>query len=87
MARKLRIFAGERHAFEAHPDLVPWQAPPRKLRQKGMPFDIPEGYEPFNPEAYHRRFRMGREQQQQQPEGEAATATDQQQQQAAADDR
>lgn len=56
MARKLRIFAGDRHEFEGHPDLVPFQPPPRKLRSKGELFELPPGFEPFNPDAYQSRF-------------------------------
>ena len=56
MARKLRIFAGERHTFEGHPGLVPFDMPPRKLREKGELFELPPGFEPFNPEAYYKRF-------------------------------
>ncbi|KAL4457973.1 hypothetical protein ABPG75_012838 [Micractinium tetrahymenae] len=78
MARKLRIFPGERHEFEGHPALLPFQMPPRKLREKGELFELPPGFEPFNPQAYYKRFghRLGK---QQQGSGSA-------QQQAAADD-
>lgn len=81
MARKLRIFPGERHAFEDHPALTLFEMPPRKLRVKGELFDLPQGFEPFNPQAYYKRFghRLGKQQQQQ-----AAAAGQQQQQQAAA---
>jgi hypothetical protein len=79
MARKLRIFAGERHDFEGHPDLVPYQPPPRRLRDKGELFELPPGFEPFNPQAYHSRFghrlaRQQQQQQQQQASGAAAAA-------------
>lgn len=50
MARKLRIFEGERHDYEGHPALMPFQMPPRKLREKGQLFELPEGFEPFNPQ-------------------------------------
>ncbi len=68
MARKLRIFAGEWHAFEGHPELRPFQMPPRKLREKGDLFELPPGFEPFNPEAYYKRYghRLQKQQQQQQ---------------------
>jgi hypothetical protein len=78
MARKLRIYAGERHDFEQHPDLVPFQMPPRKLREKGDLFELPPGFEAFNPQAYQKRYghRLNRqEQQQQQPQAAAAAAT------------
>jgi hypothetical protein len=51
MARKLRIFAGERHEFEGHPELTPLELEPRKLRSRGPLFELPPGFEPFNPEA------------------------------------
>lgn len=68
MARKLRIFPGERHDFEGHAALLPFTMPPRKLRVKGKLFELPAGFEPFNPQAYYKRFghRLGGEQQQQQ---------------------
>lgn len=65
MARKLRIFPGERHEFEGHPALLPFQMPPRKLREKGELFEMPPGFEPLNPQAYFKRFghRLGKQQQ------------------------
>lgn len=65
MARKLRIFHGERHDFEGHPSLLPFQMPPRKLREKGELFELPPGFEPLNPQAYFKRFghRLGKQQQ------------------------
>jgi hypothetical protein len=76
MARKLRIFVGERHDFEQQPQLVKFEMPPRKLREKGALFELPPGFEPFNPQAYYKKFghRLGKEQQ-------AAAAAGQQQQQ------
>lgn len=53
MARKLRIYPGERHEFEGHPDLAAFTMPPRKLREKGQLFELPPGFEPFNPQAYY----------------------------------
>ena len=50
MARKLRIFPGGRHDFEGHPQLLPFTMPPRKLRVKGQLFELPDGFEPFNPQ-------------------------------------
>lgn len=65
MARKLRIFPGERHDFEGHPALLPFQMPPRKLREKGELFELPPGFEPLNTQAYFKRFghRLGKQQQ------------------------
>ena len=56
MARKLRIYPGPRHDFEGRPDLLPFTPPPRKLRAKGELFELPPGFEPFNPSAYFKRF-------------------------------
>lgn len=53
MARKLRIYTGERHDFEGHPQLQTFTMPPRKLRVKGELFELPPGFEPFNPQAYY----------------------------------
>lgn len=38
--------------------------PPRKLRNKGSFLEIPEGFEPMNPDAYMKKFghRLAREQ-------------------------
>ncbi|KAA6424611.1 MAG: mitochondrial ribosomal L13 [Trebouxia sp. A1-2] len=55
-ARKLRIFPDEGHPFEKHPQLVAWEMPPRKLRANKEFYDLPEEYEPMNPEAYRKRF-------------------------------
>ena len=65
MARKLRIFPGPDHPFGAHPDLVEMAMPPRKLREKGDAFVLPEGFEALNPEAYIKRYghRLARMQQ------------------------
>ncbi|KAL4426999.1 hypothetical protein ABPG77_009560 [Micractinium sp. CCAP 211/92] len=65
MARKLRIFPGERHDFEGHPALLAFQMPPRKLREKGELFELPPGFEPLNTQAYFKRFghRLGKQQQ------------------------
>ena len=54
--RKLRIFPGPEHPFGDHPRLVAWEPKPRQLRVKGALFQLPEGYEPMNPEAYIKRF-------------------------------
>jgi large subunit ribosomal protein L13 len=56
MARKLRIYPGEQHDFEGHPQLVPFEMPPRKLRDKGQVFEAPEGFEPFNPDRYFKKL-------------------------------
>lgn len=56
MARKLRIFLGEEHPFEGHPALLKFDMPPRKLREKGDMLELPEGWEPLNPEAYMKRY-------------------------------
>ena len=55
-ARKLRIFPGEEHPFKEHPQLVRWEMPPRKLRADKEYYEIPEDFEPMNPEAYRKRF-------------------------------
>ena len=55
-ARKLRIFPGEEHPFADHPDLVPWEMPPRRRRVREALFEVPEGYEPLNPTVYRKRF-------------------------------
>jgi hypothetical protein len=55
-ARKLRIFPDEEHPFADHPDLVPWQYPPRRRRIKEPLFDVPDGFEPLNANAYRKRF-------------------------------
>lgn len=55
-ARKLRIFPNEGHPFEKHPQLVAWEMPLRKLRANKEFYDLPEEYEPMNPEAYRKRF-------------------------------
>ena len=55
MARKLRIYPGPKHDISGV-ELVPMQLPPRKLRDKEELFILPEGFEPFNPEAYWKRF-------------------------------
>lgn len=54
MMRKLRVFPGERHAFEEH-ELVPFEMPPRAIRKKKTPIvDVPDGYQPMNPEQHRR---------------------------------
>lgn len=55
-ARKLRIFSDEAHAFVEHPQLVEWQMPERRLRPNKEFYELPEGFEPLNPEAYRKRF-------------------------------
>ena len=50
MMRKLRIFPGEQHPFADDPNLVPFEMPPRQLRNKGPLFVLPEGWEPMNSE-------------------------------------
>ena len=50
MMRKLRLFTGPEHDFEEQ-DLVPFKMPPRKLK-KEEDVEIPEGFQPFNPEAH-----------------------------------
>lgn len=76
MARKLRIYTGERHDFEGHPQLQTFTMPPRKLRVKGELFELPPGFEPFNPQAYYAKYghRLGKEQQQEQQADAAAAA-------------
>jgi large subunit ribosomal protein L13 len=62
--RKLRVFSGAEHAFGAKGsdgkpllELVPSQPPERRLRDKGLGWRLPEGFEPMNPVAYARRMR------------------------------
>ncbi|KAK9837291.1 hypothetical protein WJX81_003791 [Elliptochloris bilobata] len=55
-ARKLRIFPDEEHPFVGDPRLVPWEAPPRKLRVKEGLFEVPQGFEPLNADAYRKRY-------------------------------
>eukprot|EP00775_Hariotina_reticulata_P010284 gene10284-10443_t len=57
--RKLRVFPGPEHAFKGV-ELVPWTMPPRKVRDRGLGWLIPEGFEPLNPVAYARRMRGSR---------------------------
>ena len=54
--RKLRIFLDDDHPFVGHPQLVSWHMPPRKLRVKEELFNLPDGFEPLNPDAYRKRF-------------------------------
>ncbi len=54
--RKLRIFPSSEHPFQDHPRLVGWEPSPRKLRVKEPLFELPDGWEPMNPEAYLKRF-------------------------------
>ena len=55
-ARKLRIFPDDQHPFANHPQLVPWDVPPRRRRVKEPLFQLPEGFEPLNSTAYRKRF-------------------------------
>jgi hypothetical protein len=55
-ARKLRIFPDEEHPFVGDPRLVAWEMPPRKLRVKEGLFEVPEGFEPLNADAYRKRY-------------------------------
>ena len=56
---KLRIFPLEQHAFEQFP-LVPWQMPPRLLRNKKLDWALPPGFAAMNDAAYQRRLRASR---------------------------
>jgi large subunit ribosomal protein L13 len=77
--RKLRVYAGPQHPFTGV-ELLPWHAPPRKLQDKGLGWQLPEGFEAMNPEAYAQRMRGSRlvqqGQQQQLEAGAASTASD-----------
>ncbi len=53
--RKLRIFPSSDHPFQDHPRLIGWEPGPRRLRIKEPLFELPEGWEPMNPEASRRR--------------------------------
>lgn len=71
MARKLRIYPGPEHDLEGTgAEIVEFVMPPRKLREKGEVLELPEGFEPFNPQAYWKRYghRLGKDAQQQQQE-------------------
>lgn len=57
--RKLRLFPDERHPFQ-NMDLVPWEMPQRKLRDKGLGWVVPDGATPMNPEAYWQRIRTSK---------------------------
>jgi hypothetical protein len=56
MERKLRIFPGPDHPFAQAGDVVPFEMRPRKLREKGDLLVLPEGFQPFNKEAYEKRY-------------------------------
>jgi len=59
--RKLRVFDGPDHPFDADGrgalEMVPSPPPPRVLRDKGRGWALPDGFEPMNPLAYARRMR------------------------------
>ena len=58
MMRKLRVFPGDKHAFEEH-ELVPFEMPPRAIRKKKTPVvDVPEGFQPMNPERHRRNVEL-----------------------------
>ena len=82
MARKLRIYAGPEHGLEGHPALLPFQMPPRKLREKGVLFELPEGFEPFNPAVYQKRYGHRLNKAAAAPEQQSAQQQQQQQQHA-----
>jgi large subunit ribosomal protein L13 len=78
--RKLRVYAGPQHPFTGV-ELLPWHAPPRKLQDKGLGWQLPEGFEAMNPVAYAQRMRGSKLVQQEQPQqqleaGAAAIAAD-----------
>jgi large subunit ribosomal protein L13 len=58
MARKLRIFPGSNHAFEGQEglDVVAMELRPRKIRGKGDVLEVPEGFEPMNPDVYWKKY-------------------------------
>lgn len=55
MSRKLRIYPGPEHGITGV-NIEPMKLPPRKIREKESLFILPEGFEPFNPEAYWKRY-------------------------------
>ena len=56
MARKLRIYPGPDHDFHGRDvDVVKFEMPPRKVRDKGDLLELPPGFEPFNPGLYWKR--------------------------------
>ena len=56
MLRKLRLFPGDTHTLNDKP-IVPLYLIPRKTRGD-TDVEMPEGFEPFNPEAYNRRLSL-----------------------------
>ena len=55
-ARKLRIFPDSDHPFKNDPRLVTYETPARRLRARESLFELPEGFEPLNQDAYRKRF-------------------------------
>jgi hypothetical protein len=55
-ALKLRIYPNEDHPFKDDPRVVRFEMPPRKLRVQEALFQLPEGFEPLNKDAYRKRF-------------------------------
>lgn len=53
---KLRIYLDEDHPFKDDPRVVKFEMPPRKLRVQDALFELPEGFEPLNKDAYRKRF-------------------------------
>ena len=55
-ALKLRIYDDEEHPFKNDPRVVRFEMPPRKIRTTEALFELPDGFQPMNPDAYRRRF-------------------------------
>ena len=53
---KLRIYPDEDHPFRNDPRVVRFEMPPRKLRVQEPLFELPEGFQPLNKDAYRKRF-------------------------------
>lgn len=77
---KLKIFPEADHPFEGFP-LVPHVPPPRKLRDLGLGWPVPQGFEPANPDRYAFRILTSPSLQPQRPASPPPTHPQQQQQQ------
>lgn len=53
---KLRIYDDDEHPFKNDPRVVKFEPPPRNLRIKEPLFELPDGFQPMNREAYRKRF-------------------------------
>ena len=53
---KLLLFPGQELDLPDTVQLVPWQAPPRKIRRSEGLFELPPDFEPLNVKGYAQRF-------------------------------